>query len=145
MLVIRKRLYRISYERRYKMSTLYWINVLGNLSDVCMIIFTMSALLSLVFFLVTIFYENEIKADLSKVGYKRFVKVRNIASIAFIISTLAYEFIPSRSQLYMIYGVGGTIDYLKENPSAKELPDKCIKALDTWVDNFNKEADSTNE
>ena len=49
------------------MSTLYWINVLGNLSDVCMIIFTMSALLSLVFFLVTIFYENEIKADLSKV------------------------------------------------------------------------------
>lgn len=143
MLVIRKRLYRISYERRYKMSTLYWINVLGNLSDVCMIIFTMSALLSLVFFLVTIFYENEIKADLSKVGYKRFVKVRNIASIAFIISTLAYVFIPSRSQLYMIYGVGGTIDYLKENPSAKELPDKCIKALDTWVDNVNKEADSS--
>ena len=48
-------------------------------------------------------------------------------------------FIPSTEQLYMIYGVGGTIDYLKENPTAKELPDKCIKALDTWVDNLNKE------
>lgn len=139
MLVVCKRLYRISYDRRYKMSTLYWINVLGNLNDVCMIIFTMSALLSLVFFIVVIFYENEIKADLSKVGYKRFVKVRNIASIAFIISTLAYVFIPSRSQLCIIYGVGGSIDYLKDNPTAKELPDKCIKALDTWVDNLNKE------
>ena len=126
------------------MSTLYWINVLGNLSDVCMLIFALSVLLSIVFFIVTIFYEDEIKADLSKAGCKRFVKVRNTVCVAFIISTLAIVFLPTKSQLYMIYGVGGTIDYLKENPTAKELPDKCIKALDTWVDNFNKE-DSINE
>ena len=123
------------------MSTLYWINVLGNLNDVCTLIFVTSALFSIVFFLVTIFYENEIKADLSKVGYKRFVKVRKIFSIVLIISTLACVFLPTKSQLYMIYGIGGTIDYLKENPTAKELPDKCIKALDTWVDNLNKEGD----
>ncbi len=141
MLVVCKRLYRISYERRNKMSTLYWINVLGNLSDVCMIIFVTSALFSIVFFIATIFYENEIKADLSKVGYKRFVKVRNTNCIVLIISILAVVFLPTKSQLYMIYGVGGTIDYLKDNPTAKELPDKCIKALDTWVDNLNKEGD----
>ena len=123
------------------MSTLYWINVLGNLSDVCMIIFIMSALLSLVFFLVTIFYENEIKADLSKVGYKKFVKVRKTNCIVLIISTLVLVFLPTKNQLYIIYGVGGAIEYLKENPTAKELPDKCIKALDTWVDNLNKEGD----
>ena len=123
------------------MSTLYWINVLGNLSDVCMIIFVTSALFSIVFFIATIFYENEIKADLSKVGYKRFVKVRNTNCIVLIISILAVVFLPTKSQLYMIYGVGGTIDYLKDNPTAKELPDKCIKALDTWVDNLNKEGD----
>lgn len=121
------------------MSTLYWINVLGNLNDVCTLIFVTSALFSIVFFLVTIFYENEIKADLSKVGYKRFVKVRKIFCIVLIISTLACVFLPTKSQLYMIYGVGGTIDYLRENPKAKEFPDKCIKALDTWVDNLNKE------
>lgn len=123
------------------MSTLYWINVLGNLSDVCMIIFIMSALLSLVFFIATIFNENDIKADLSKDGYKRFVKVRNTNCIVLIISILAVVFLPTKSQLYKIYGVGGTIDYLKDNPTAKELPDKCIKALDTWVDNLNKEGD----
>lgn len=141
MLVVCKRLYRISYERRYKMSTLYWINVLGNLNDVCTLIFVTSALFSIVFFIATIFYENDIKADLSKVGYKRFVKVRNTNCIVLIISILAVVFLPTKSQLYMIYGVGGTIDYLKENPTAKELPDKCIRALDAFVDSLNKEGD----
>jgi hypothetical protein len=123
------------------MSTLYWINVLGNLNDVCMIIFVISALLGITFFLATIFHEGDIKEDLSKVGYKRFVKVRNTNCIVFIISTLLLVFLPTRNQLYIICGVGGTLDYLKENPTAKELPDKCIKALDTWVDNLNKEGD----
>lgn len=121
------------------MNTLYWINVLGNLNDVCILIFIISALLGITFILVTVFHEDDIKADLSKVGYKRFVKVRNTNCIALIISTLVLVFLPTKNQLYIIYGVGGTIDYLKENPTAKELPDKCIKALDTWVDNFNKE------
>lgn len=121
------------------MSTLYWINVLGNFYELCMIIFVISALLGITFFLATIFHEGDIKADLSKVGYKRFVKVRNTNCIVLIISTLVLVFLPTKNQLYIIYGVGGTLDYLKENPTAKELPDKCIKALDTWVDNLNKE------
>lgn len=123
------------------MSTLYWINVLGNFYELCILIFVISALLGIVFILVTVFHEDDIKADLSKVGYKRFVKVRNTNCIVFIISTLALVFLPTRNQLYIICGVGGTLDYLKENPTAKELPDKCIKALDTWVDNLNKEGD----
>lgn len=123
------------------MSTLYWINVLGNLNDVCMIIFEISVLFGITFFLVTIFHKDDIKADKSKVGYKRFVKVRNTNYIVLIISTLVLVFLPTKSQLYIIYGVGGSIDYLKDNPTAKELPDKCIKALDTWVDNLNKEGD----
>lgn len=123
------------------MSTLYWINVLGNLNELSMIILVMSILFGVIFLIATIFYEDEIKADLSKVGCKRFVKARNTACIAFIISMLGVTFIPAKEQLYIIYGVGGTIDYLKENPTAKELPDKCIKALDTWLDTVNKEGD----
>ena len=38
----------------------------------------------------------------------------------------------------MIYGIGGTIDYIKSNETAKQLPDKCIKALDKLVDNLNE-------
>lgn len=83
------------------MSTLYWINVLGNLNDVCMIIFEISVLFGITFFLVTIFHKDDIKADLSKVGYKRFVKVRNTNYIVLIISTLVLVFLPTKSQLYI--------------------------------------------
>lgn len=123
------------------MSTLYWINVLGNFYELCILIFVISALLGITFILVTVFHEDDIKADLSKVGYKKFVKVRKTNCIVLIISTLVLVFLPTKNQLYIIYGVGGAIDYLKDNPTAKELPDKCIKALDTWVDNLNKDGD----
>lgn len=47
-------------------------------------------------------------------------------------------FIPTKNDALLIYGVGGTIDYIKSNNTAKQLPDKCIKALDKWVDNLNE-------
>ena len=59
-------------------------------------------------------------------------------------SLLLSVFIPSKGELYMIYGLGNTIDYLKENPTAKQLPDKCIKAIDKWADNL-KEKESEKE
>ena len=43
------------------------------------------------------------------------------------------------NEALMIYGIGGTIDYIKSNETAKQLPDKCIKALDKWADNLNEE------
>ena len=119
------------------MSTLYWINVLDNLYSLCLILFVIGLILGVAYFLVSLLCdEDEISFD------KKIIKIRNRIYAILIISTLVITFVPTKNQLYMIYGVGGTIDYLKENPTAKELPDKCIKALDTWVDNFNKEADS---
>ena len=51
-------------------------------------------------------------------------------AIAFFVSVLINLFIPTTNQALLIYGVGGTIDYIKSNDTAKQLPDKCIKALD---------------
>ena len=52
---------------------------------------------------------------------------------------------PNSKQALMIYGVGSTIDYLKENPTAKQLPDKCIKALDSWLTNLSETENKTTE
>lgn len=121
------------------MSTLYWISVLDNINFLFVFIFIASLLFSVAIFLVNLTcMPYEISETLD---YKRFIKIKNLAYIILIISTLVITFVPSKRELYIIYGVGGTIDYLKDNPTAKELPDKCIKALDTWVDNFNKEED----
>ena len=123
------------------MSTLYWITILGNLQGLCMLICALSLMLSAVCIFINLFYAEEIKEGYTIFSYKSFNKYKNLAYTILIISTLAVIFVPSKRELYIIYGVGGTIDYLKDNPTAKELPDKCIKALDTWVDNLNKEGD----
>lgn len=41
-------------------------------------------------------------------------------------------------EAFMIWGLGGTIDYIKSNDTAKQLPDKCIEALDKWVETLNE-------
>ena len=119
------------------MNTLYWINVLDNINFLFVLIFTASLLFSVAIFIVNLACTTD---EISKtLDYKRFIKSKHWTYTLLIISTLVITFVPSKRELYIIYGVGGTIDYLKDNPTAKELPDKCIKALDTWVDNLNKE------
>lgn len=63
----------------------------------------------------------------------------------FVISLIFASAIPSKKELYLIYGVGSTIEYLKSNPNAKELPDKCIKALERWADSVNEENNKDSE
>lgn len=36
--------------------------------------------------------------------------------------------IPSEKKLYTIYGIGSTIDYIKSNDKAKQIPDKAINS-----------------
>lgn len=36
-------------------------------------------------------------------------------------------------------GIGMTIDYIKDNDVVKQLPDKCIEALEVWVDSFKED------
>ena len=64
---------------------------------------------------------------------KKLINITKISFIITIISTIVFIFTPSQKEAYLIWGFGGTIDYLKENPTAKQIPDKCIKLLDKWV------------
>ena len=41
--------------------------------------------------------------------------------------------------MLMIIGIGGTIEYLKSNDTAKELPDKVIMAIDKLLDDTIEE------
>ena len=117
------------------MSTLYWITVLGNLSILMGVLFISSLSIAIISFVCSV-TEDTPKTNKTQ---HNLIKIRNWGFVVSIFSLIGFLLIPSTEQLYMIYGVGGTIDYLKDNPTAKELPDKCIKALDTWVDNLNKE------
>lgn len=56
-----------------------------------------------------------------------------------IIPILMTAFIPSKEQLYVIYGVGTVIDYAKGSKEVQKLPDNAVKALNMWLENVNKE------
>ena len=62
-----------------------------------------------------------------------------------IIACLINFFIQTTNEALMVYGIGGTIDYIKSNKTAKQLPDKCVKALDKYLDNINKEEEKQND
>jgi hypothetical protein len=73
-------------------------------------------------------YEEEIKKSLLWLRY-------TFATL--VISSLIFVFVPSTKEALLIWGVGSTIDYLQENETAKQLPDKCINALNDWVESLS--------
>ena len=111
------------------MSELYWLYVLGSLHEglcgLAILSFICSCTCVLIYF---VSLQDSEKID------KRFkVVTKYILPMAVIISMLGAMFIPDTKSLYIIYGVGGTLDYLKENKTAKQIPDKAILALDKYL------------
>lgn len=52
-------------------------------------------------------------------------------------------FIPNTKQASFIYGMGTVVDYVQNNKDLQQLPDKCVQALDMWVDTFIEEQTNT--
>ena len=133
------------------MSFLYWITVLGNLGE-------LSIFLTLLFglgIIVSLFaaYANRSEATedtWNKETRMKFVerwkaslkwaKITGICTVVFIIMSIM---IPTKKELYFIYGVGTTIDYLKENKTAQGIPDKAVMAIDKWLDMTIEETNDT--
>ena len=124
------------------MSELYWLHVLGNLNGFCKFFIVLSIIalvVCVVFYLVP--QDEDFGFPLAKKYIVKFI--RFILLPILIISTIGNTFIPDTKTLYVIYGVGGTLDYLKENKTAKQIPDKAILVLDKYLneqleDNDNK-------
>jgi hypothetical protein len=43
-------------------------------------------------------------------------------------------FVPNKNDALAIMGVGTVVDYVQENKTLQEMPDKCVQALDIWLD-----------
>lgn len=52
------------------------------------------------------------------------------------ISILGLIFVPNTNDALIIYGVGGTLEWIKENNNAKQIPDKAVEALNLYLDNI---------
>ena len=120
------------------MNELYWItrcDAIGILGMIFLILSSMACIILTIMCIISSSEKDENGIKVTKKLLKIFVPVMSIC-------TLIEVFVPTTKEALFIYGVGGTIDYLKENPTAKQLPDKCINALDKWVDDLNRESNT---
>lgn len=60
-------------------------------------------------------------------------------AITALIVSIIFIFTPTKKDALLIYGVGGTIDYIKSNETAKQLPDKAVQALDKLISDYIEE------
>ena len=123
---------------------LYWITRLDSvrlviaLGVACSIVAAVIGVVFIVLGHVDGFGEE--REDITR-GYKILKK-----SILPLVLALALRvFVPSTQEALIIMGVGGTIDYLKKNETAVQLPDKAIMALDKLVDGFLDEEPASDD
>lgn len=126
------------------MSDLYWISVLGTLSDVSLMLCCILGAAVIIFLVWTI--GNAIDENVDDKFHRTPKKCLKYFTILFSVFLVITIFIPSKNDLYTIYGVGATIDYCKNNSDVKELPDNAVKALNAYLKHIEKyNTDSNNE
>nr|DAW10758.1 MAG TPA: hypothetical protein [Caudoviricetes sp.]DAY73314.1 MAG TPA: hypothetical protein [Caudoviricetes sp.] len=108
------------------MNEIYWITRLDAIQALLFVLSALSIIAVIVCFIRWV--DKEIKNGKAK----HFV----ISIFVSLFLMIALVLTPSTKDAFMIWGVGGTIDYIKSNETAKQLPDKCIQALDKFVDEY---------
>lgn len=119
------------------MSEIYWIS---RLDYICNLFIVLSIIFGTI---VVVGGFTFVVLDRSDNDYPTILKIvkRSILILGF--SLLGVIFLPNTKQAYMIWGLGGTIDYIKSNETVQKLPDKTIQCLDKFLDKYLNEEDST--
>lgn len=124
------------------MSEIYWLTRLDSVYAVFAwmlalgIIFTVACTVTKI--ICTALADDETCEEFNRAWASRVTKHMRWTIPLLVAGALGISFCPTTKEALLIYGVGGSIDYLKENPTAQKLPDKVIEALDGWVDSWNE-------
>ena len=114
------------------MNELYWISVIGKLNTFFWIMFGIS-----VFAVVTLFilyFTSDYEED-----YIKLAKPIKLTIISTIVCGLCGIIIPGKNEACFIYGAGTIVDYCKDSPKVKEIPDKAIDALNRYLDSITED------
>ena len=115
------------------MKEIYWIQVIGNVGDMTAAVLIFAIFASILLAVGVIAYDTYDDEE-RKRQYQLLKRFMKYAFITLFIAAIGFVFIPSNNQMLAIYGIGGTIDYIKNNDKAKELPDKVVDALTKYLD-----------
>lgn len=133
------------------MNEIYWITRLDSIKSLtfAVLIFSIFALMA---GLILYGSKKDYMYGLLKNGYteespnvkqqefwsKKSIHIISVSAIFLFMSILSQIFVPNTKEAFLIYGIGTTVDYLKTNEKVTNLPDKCIDALDSWIESLDK-------
>lgn len=133
------------------MNEIYWITRLDLISGWLTAAAAISGVVLVVAFIVMLICDNvasagayESEREESKKLLTAWKPYRNTSLALFLFFLPIAILTPNTKDAMLIYGIGTTIDYVKQNNTLQQIPDKCINALDAWVDSLTKK-ESKNE
>lgn len=124
---------------------MWLIYLLSILDNVCFLIgatTVISGLASLVFIFLSIIGVCQDSDRYDAINQKTIAfsnKARKISLGVFIPALFFAITVPSSKEAAMIFGVGTTIDYVRNNDKILELPDKAIDCLDKYINEYLSE------
>ncbi len=127
------------------MNEIYWITRLDMINGWLIAFCVASGILMFITFIVVFVNYNIFitpntyysDREDAKVMIKTFKPIRKYSFIAFLILLPLSILIPTKKEAMLIWGVGSTIDYIQDNDTVKQLPDKVVNALDAWVESLS--------
>lgn len=122
-------------------SHMYWITRLSSIHDAFLFVFIIAAIVA-GFTGIIILLIGDDKDD--HACFKRVKKYFITAFVAVVLGGIGLVFVPKTNEALLIYGVGTTIDYVDNNETIKQLPDKAVQALDKYLDSLNKDRENKN-
>lgn len=124
------------------MEEIYWITRLDFIHTL------FKVLVAIFSFLLTIVIVSGTAAYIGKTteeDKKLLIKFGRTFLFVLLFSATGLVFIPTTKDALLIYGVGGTIDYIKQNETIQQFPDKCVEALDLFMDDYIEEEKDENK
>jgi hypothetical protein len=122
------------------MSEIYWITRLDLINGWLIGFAIIAVVITIISALFYIGYRSEFEnyeRERDERWMKWCEKVFKISLPCLLLFVTSSILTPTTKEALLIFGVGGTIDYVKSNEVVKQLPDKCVDALDAWVESLN--------
>lgn len=118
------------------MNEIYWISRLDYINSLFIALSVIFGTITVVGVFAYFMCDDEDKGPdkaILKRSYQR-------ALLFFLPSILTVIFLPTSKEAYMIWGIGGTIDYIMTNEVIQKLPDKTVQCLDKFIDEYLEES-----
>ena len=123
-----------SLELLFNMSEIYWISRIDAILTVLGIVCTISSVVLACMGIMSLIDRED---DLMPKEVKSKAVRRSWLILIIVVPILL--FVPSSKEIMAIWGIGQTLDYVQDNDAFQQLPDKCVKALEAWVDSLSED------